>query len=191
MCFLRHGAWLLVTGRQGCSAACVASASPSSAAGGNADTHCCCPFTFPGCSFLAEALTQRMPSWSSSLSSWDRGRGRSWTFSSCSCLLSHEHTTWLTLISPVTCSTFSQKCKAALAKNTHIKCSRSRGHSSKMLINFENLTQPGHETEGRTFVVGTDFQKLTTVLGLAGVCADVARQLRGRCGKQEALLMGP
>jgi hypothetical protein len=60
-----------------------------------------------------------------------------------------------------------------------------------MLINFENLTQPGHETEGRTFVVGTDFQKFTTVLFLAGVCADVARQLRGRCGKQEALLMGP
>lgn len=92
---------------------------------------------------------------------------------------------------PVTCSTFFQKCKAVLAKNTHIKCSRSRGHSSKMLINFENLTQPGHETEGRTFVVGTDFQKFTTVLFLAGVCADVARQLRGRCRKQEALLMGP
>ena len=35
---------------------------------------------------------------------------------------------------------------------------------------------------------GTDFQKFTTVLFLAGVCADVARQLRNRCKKQEALL---
>lgn len=185
MCFLRHGAWLLVARRQGCSVACVASASPSSAAGGNADTHRCCPFTFPGCSFLVCSGPDTAHAQLELISL------HSWTFSSCSCLVSHEHTTWLTLISPVTCSTFSQKCKAALAKNTHIKCSRSHGHSSKMLINFENLTQPGHETEGRTFVVGTDFQKLTTVLGLAGVCADVARQLRGRCGKQEALLMGP
>lgn len=60
-----------------------------------------------------------------------------------------------------------------------------------MLINFENLTQPGHETEGRTFVVGTDFQKFTTVLLVTGVCADAARQLRRRFGKQEALLTGP
>lgn len=165
--------------------------------GKKVNTHHCCPFPFPGCSFIAasvlvsaEAMTGRMPCWSFSLSYLESegvsNPGYSHVFA-----LSHEHTAWFTLISPVTCSTFFQKCKAVLAKNTHIKCSRSRGHSSKMLINFENLTQPGHETEGRTFVVGTDFQKFTTVLFLAGVCADVARQLRGRCRKQEALLMGP
>lgn len=34
----------------------------------------------------------------------------------------------------------------------------------------------------------TDFQKFTTVLFFARVCADVARQLKNRCKKQEALL---
>lgn len=203
MCFSRHGPWQLATWhRAALLAACRASAFLSSAAGRERYhtlphvTRHGCPFPFPGCSFLA-ALVQVLRLWprarpaEACLSPTLRaGHEQSWMFS-CFCLVSHEHTTWFTLISPVTCSTFFQKCKAVLAKNTHIKCSRSCGHSSKMLINFENLTQPGHETEGRTFVVGTDFQKFTTVLFFAGFCADVARQLRGRCGKQEALLMGP
>lgn len=106
-----------------------------------------------------------------------------------SSLVSHEYMTWFILISLVTCSTFFQKCKAVSAKNTHIKMLQKLWPQLKNADQFwKSKSTSAMKPREEPLWWGTDFQKFTTVLFLAGVCADVARQLRNRCKKQEALL---
>lgn len=104
-------------------------------------------------------------------------------------LLSHEYMTWFILISLVTCSTFFQKCKAVLAKNTHIKMLQKLWPQLKNADQFwKSKSTSAMKPREEPLWWRTDFQKFTTVLFFARVCADVARQLKNRCKKQEALL---
>lgn len=54
---------------------------------------------------------------------------------------------------------------------------------------WKSKSTSAHETKGKNLCgVGQISKNSPTVLFLAGVCADVARQLRNRHKKQEALL---